>query len=145
MAAPAPAQIAAVRRFNRLYTRELGLLGGHHLDSPYGLTEIRVLWELAHRESPTASELADDLGLDRGQLSRLLAKLTREGLVTKTPNPDDKRRAHLELTPKGKSTFADLNTRADKNVEEVLAALPSGTRRALVQAATALTGVPEPQ
>lgn len=144
MTHPAPTQIAAVRRFNRLYTRELGLLGGHHLDSPYGLTEVRVLWELAHRTGPTASELADDLGLDRGQLSRLLAKLGREGLVTRTPNSDDKRRAHLELTAKGKETFAELNSRADKNVEAVLATLPSRTRHALVQAATALTGAAEP-
>ena len=144
MTNPAPTQIAAVRRFNRLYTRELGLLGGHHLDSPYGLTEIRILWELAHRDAPTASELSDDLGLDRGQLSRLLAKLVREGLVTRTPNADDKRRVHLELTAKGKETFAELNTRADRNVEEVLATLPPRTRNALVQAATALSGAPEP-
>lgn len=101
MTHPAPTQIAAVRRFNRLYTRELGLLGGHHLDSPYGLTEIRVLWELAHRASTTASELADDLGLDRGQLSRILAKLVREGLITRTTDADDKRRAHLELLHEG--------------------------------------------
>jgi DNA-binding MarR family transcriptional regulator/N-acetylglutamate synthase-like GNAT family acetyltransferase len=145
MTNPPPSHVAAVRRFNRLYTRELGLLGGHHLDSPYGLTEIRVLWELAHRAAPTASELADDLGIDRGQLSRLLAKLTKEGLVKRTPNADDKRRGHLELTPEGKQTFAELNTRADQNVEAVLAALPSRTRHALVQAATALTGAPEPQ
>src|SRR5690242_3633214 len=91
MTAPTPAAIQAVRRFNRLYTRELGLLGARHLDSPYGLTEIRVLYELAHRDLPTASQLADDLGIDRGQLSRLLAKLTREGLVTSTRNADDKR------------------------------------------------------
>src|SRR5580765_8915351 len=99
MTAPTPSHIQAVRRFNRLYTRELGLLGGKHLDSPYGLTEIRILCELAHRDLPTASQLADDLGLDRGQLSRLLAKLTRLGLVTSTRNRDDKRRSHLELTP----------------------------------------------
>src|SRR5690348_16190717 len=111
-----PTKISAVRRFNRVYTRELGLLGGHHLESPYGLTEIRVLWELAHRDAPTASELADDLRLDRGQLSRLLGKLTREGLITRTPNADDKRRAHLALTRKGRETFDELNTRADKNV-----------------------------
>jgi DNA-binding MarR family transcriptional regulator/N-acetylglutamate synthase-like GNAT family acetyltransferase len=140
-----PTQIQAVRRFNRLYTRELGLLGNQHLGSPYGLTEIRVLWELAHRDAPTASELADALGLDRGQLSRLLAKLTREGLVAKTANADDKRRAHLALTPKGRETFAELNSRADRNVEEVLAALPNRTRQALVQAATALTGAPAPE
>ena len=144
MTAPSPAAIQAVRRFNRLYTRELGLLGARHLDSPYGLTEIRVIYELAHRDAPTASELSTDLGLDRGQLSRLLAKLTREGIVTRRPNADDRRRSHLELTDRGREVFADLNARADKNVEEVLATLPSRTRQALVQAATALSGPPEP-
>lgn len=145
MTNPAPSAIQAVRRFNRLYTRELGLLGARHLGSPYGLTEVRVIYELAHRDLPTASEIADDLGLDRGQLSRLLAKLTRQGLVTSRPNADDKRRAHLELTPEGRQLFADLNARADKNVEEVLAALPARTRQALVQAATALSGGPAPE
>lgn len=144
MSAPTPTAIQAVRRFNRLYTRELGLLGARHLDSPYGLTEIRVIYELAHRDAPTASDIATDLGLDRGQLSRLLAKLTKEGLVTKRANTDDKRRSHLELTEKGKKAFAEFNARADKNVEEVLAALPTRTRQALVQAATALSGAPEP-
>lgn len=145
MTAPTPTHIQAVRRFNRLYTRELGLLGARHLDTPYGLTEIRILYELAHRDLPTASELADDLGLDRGQLSRLLAKLTRQGLIASTRNPDDKRRSHLELTPEGKKVFADLDARADKNVEGVLATLPPRTRQALVQAATALSAAPAPE
>jgi DNA-binding MarR family transcriptional regulator/N-acetylglutamate synthase-like GNAT family acetyltransferase len=138
-----PAAIAAVRRFNRLYTRELGLLGARHLDSPFGLTEIRILFELAHREGPTAAELATDLGLDRGQLSRLLAKFEREGLVRRMRHPDDGRRAPLALTAKGRRVFADLDTRAEANVGSVLGHLPPSTRNALIQAATAL-GDPGP-
>jgi DNA-binding MarR family transcriptional regulator/N-acetylglutamate synthase-like GNAT family acetyltransferase len=131
-------EIQAVRRFNRLYTRELGLLGAHHLESHYGLTEIRVIYELAHREAPTAADLATALGLDRGQLSRLLAKLTQQGMVIRTRHPDDKRRTPLALTDAGRRLCAELDGRADQNVAEVLEGLPHASRRALVRAAEAL-------
>jgi DNA-binding MarR family transcriptional regulator/GNAT superfamily N-acetyltransferase len=139
MPQPTPASIAAVRRFNRLYTRELGILSGRHLGSPYGLTEVRILWELAHRDDLTASELADELGLDRGQLSRLLAKFERSGLVKRTRHAEDARRASLELTAKGRKVFAGLDTKAEEHVGAILEALPAPSREALVRAAETLT------
>src|SRR5580700_10440780 len=95
-ASPAIAQhdaIAAVRRFSRFYTSQLGLLGDGLLRSEFSLTEARVLYELAHREAPTATELVRDLGLDAGYLSRILKAFDQRGLITRTPSPRDGRQA----------------------------------------------------
>src|SRR5690349_4446182 len=73
--------IATVRAFNRFYTRRIGVLDEGLLATPFTLTESRLLWEFAHRERVTASELARDLGLDRGYLSRLLRGLRERGLI----------------------------------------------------------------
>ena len=130
--------VQAVRRFNRLYTRQLGLLDAGLLGSRYSLTEVRVLFELAQRDRPTAVEIATDLGIDRGLLSRLLAKLLRAGLVSRTRHPDDRRRAPLQLTAKGRRVFAQLDRRADRQVRDLLTGLPAPERVALVWAAQAV-------
>src|SRR5881398_1005802 len=98
----------AVRDFNRFYTARIGALGDTHLGSPFSLTEVRVLYELAHREHPTASEIADALALDRGYLSRTLQALRRRRLVAASPGAD-KRRTHLSLTETGRKAFAPLD------------------------------------
>lgn len=133
-ARPADPAIAAVRRFNRFYTRTIGVLGDAHLDGPFSLTEVRVLYELAHRATATAGAIAADLGLDAGYLSRIVRGFTAQGLVRKRPSPDDARESLLELTAKGKRTFATLDAQADDATGALLARLPAATRDRLVDA-----------
>src|SRR6266568_6946915 len=90
--------IQAVRRFNRFYTRQIGVLQEHLLHSRFSLTEVRVLYELAHRASVTAGELCQELGLDRGYLSRMLQNFEKQGWIKTTPSPADRRRIFLSLS-----------------------------------------------
>src|SRR5215471_8362460 len=99
-------RIAAVRRFNRFYTQKIGALNEGLLGSPYSLTEVRILYELAHCDRPTASELAKQLGLDAGYLSRTLSAFQERGLIKKAPSKEDGRRSFLFLTGRGKAAFA---------------------------------------
>jgi DNA-binding MarR family transcriptional regulator/N-acetylglutamate synthase-like GNAT family acetyltransferase len=134
-AAPAvPDAVDAVRAFNRFYTRRIGVLGERLLDSPYSLSEMRVLYELAHREAPTASQLCADLGLDPGYLSRLLRRLERAALVARTAAADDRRRSLLRLTPRGRAAFAPLDARARDEIRSMLAAVAPAARAELVAA-----------
>src|SRR5260370_20555434 len=93
--------IQAVRRFSRFYTRQIGVLQEHLLQSQFSLTEVRVMYELAHRANVTASELCQELGLDRGYLSRMLQNFEKQGWIKTTPSPADRRRIFLSLTSKG--------------------------------------------
>src|ERR1043165_7847548 len=86
--------IAAVRRFNRFYTKHIGVLREGHLDSPFSLTEVRVLYELAHQDAPTASDLARELQIDPGYLSRMLRKFEQRDLIEKTRSESDGRQTH---------------------------------------------------
>jgi DNA-binding MarR family transcriptional regulator/GNAT superfamily N-acetyltransferase len=126
--------VEAVRRFNRFYTQQLGVLREGLLSSPFSLTEVRVFYELAHRESPTASELARDLGLDAGYLSRILRSFKRRGLIARKTSESDGRRSHLSLTKKGQQTFAPLNTRAQEEVGATLRMLSLADQKRLVEA-----------
>jgi DNA-binding MarR family transcriptional regulator/GNAT superfamily N-acetyltransferase len=128
------ARIEAVRRFNRFYTRRIGVLREGLLDSPYPLTQARVIYELAHRAGVTASELGADLGLDAGYLSRLLRGLREQGLVAKTRSAEDGRRSLLRLTPAGEAAFATLNARSREEIGAMLGALPARGRERLVRA-----------
>ena len=103
MAAPELTQhIDAVRHFNRFYTRQIGVLGEAFLQSPFSLTETRVLYELAHRDQPTATDLGRELGLDPGYLSRILRNFGRRGLITRTRSSTDGRQSLLALTARGR-------------------------------------------
>src|SRR5262245_60107982 len=102
-------RVAAVRGFNRRYTRRLGVLQDGFLQTPYSLAEARVLYELAQRQRPTATEVAAALGLDHGYLSRILRGFGERGLVVKTASPDDRRQSLLSITAKGRMAFAQLD------------------------------------
>ncbi len=110
----------SVRAFNRFYTRRIGALGEGHLGSGFSLTEVRVLYEVAHREAPTAGAIADALGLDKTYLSRTLRAFKAHGLVRTTPAADDARRKTLELTAKGRRAFAPLDDGAREEIVRML-------------------------
>jgi DNA-binding MarR family transcriptional regulator/N-acetylglutamate synthase-like GNAT family acetyltransferase len=126
--------VAVMRGFNRFYTRLIGVLQDGLLQSPFSLAELRVLYELAHRDRPTATELAADLALDGGYLSRILRALTTRRLVRRTRSADDGRQTHLSLTKKGETAFAELDARAHEEVRALLRTIDEHDRRRLVGA-----------
>jgi DNA-binding MarR family transcriptional regulator/N-acetylglutamate synthase-like GNAT family acetyltransferase len=127
-------RIAAVRRFNRFYTRPIGVLRENSYESPFSLTEVRVLYELAHRENPTASDLSNQLGLDAGYLSRLLNGFQKRGLIARKPSNADGRQTLLSLTAKGRKVISALDTRSHEEVGKILGTLPAGDQHCLVEA-----------
>jgi len=131
-------QIAAVRAFNRFYTRKLGVLDQQLLKSPFSLSEARVLYELAHREDAAAKEIGIELGLDPGYLSRIIQKFDEDGLITRKPLPADRRQYRLGLTARGRQAFARLERSSHDDVAAMLAALPPGERARLVGAMAAI-------
>ena len=128
-----PARIAAVRRFNRFYTRRIGVLQEGLLKSPFSLTEARVLYELAHREDATASALVRDLGLDAGYLSRLLKGFEERGLIRRAASPLDARQSLLTLTALGRAAFAPLDHRSQDEIGAMLRGLPAPAQKRLVE------------
>jgi DNA-binding MarR family transcriptional regulator/GNAT superfamily N-acetyltransferase len=131
---PAADRIAAIRDFNRFYTRRIGVLHERLLRSRFTLTESRLLWELAHSDATSASDLAAALGLDAGYLSRLLAALRERGLVRAVRAKDDARRSALSLTAAGRKAFGELDARSQQEVRGLLAALPEAGQRELLEA-----------
>ena len=127
-------RIAAVRQFNRFYTRRIGVLQGGLLASPYSLTEVRVMYELAQGNKPTAAELGSGLGLDAGYLSRILQRFRKEGLLASAGSKDDARRTHLWFTRKGRKTFAPIEQATNVEVGAMLGRLPVTKQRAVVAA-----------
>ena len=127
-------RVEAARRFNRFYTRKIGVLreGAYH--SAFSLTEVRVLYELAHRNQPTATALGRELGLDAGYLSRLLRGFERRGLVLKTRSATDGRQSHLSLTARGRRVFAPLNARSHHEVAAMLRGLSPTAQQRVVDA-----------
>ncbi|MBZ5685424.1 MAG: helix-turn-helix domain-containing GNAT family N-acetyltransferase [Acidobacteriia bacterium] len=125
--------VQTVRRFNRFYTRQIGVLQEHLLQSQFSLTEVRVLYELAHRENATAKDLCRDLGLDRGYVSRMLQSFETQGWIKTAPSPDDRRRQFLSLTAKGHKVFEPLERRSTEEVAAMLDRLsPSQQKKMLV-------------
>jgi DNA-binding MarR family transcriptional regulator/GNAT superfamily N-acetyltransferase len=126
--------VQTIRRFNRFYTRRIGVLHEHLLESQFSLTEVRVLYELAHRENVTASELRQDLGLDRGYLSRMLRAFEKKGYLKMVRAAGDLRRVLLSLTARGRRVFARLEQRSNKEIGAMLAKLSSVQQKSLLSA-----------
>jgi len=124
----------AMRRFNRFYTKQIGVLHEGLVQSPFSLTEVRVLYELAHRDKVTASELATDLGLDAGYLSRMLRRFDYCGFLDKSPSPTDGRRTHLRLTPQGRDAFAPLDQRSHDEAAAMLGRFSAAEQNRLLEA-----------
>jgi len=127
-------RVEAVRQFNRFYTQKIGVLHEGLLRSPFSLTEVRVLYELAHRERPVASELGKDLGLDPGYLSRILSRFRKRGFIHSKVSKQDGRQSILTLTEKGKTAFAPLNERARDEIRTLIGPLNDEDQIRLVQA-----------
>ena len=127
-------RVAAVRRFNRLYTKQIGVLHEKLLRSPFSLTEARVIYELAHHEQTTATELSNELGLDPAYLSRILHRFKRQGLLDRRLSETDGRQSLLWLTEQGQEAFATLNARSYNEIEAMLNRLPVEDQGRLVEA-----------
>jgi DNA-binding MarR family transcriptional regulator/GNAT superfamily N-acetyltransferase len=126
--------VGAIREFNRFYTRQIGLLGKGYLDSPFTLAEVRVLYELAHQDSPTAGEVAKALGLDAGYLSRMLLSFRKRGFLAREASEQDARRTHLSLTKKGRAAFDVLEAKSEAEVAKMIGRLSAGEQHRLAAA-----------
>ncbi len=132
--APDAERIAAVRRFNRFYTQHVGVLRDGYLDSPFSLTEARVLFEIRQRGNTTATEIGRDLGLDAGYLSRILGHFEKSGLIRKERSPSDGRQSFLSITAVGRKAMALLERRTVRQVGDVLHRLSDPEQDRLVTA-----------
>jgi DNA-binding MarR family transcriptional regulator/GNAT superfamily N-acetyltransferase len=126
--------VQTIRRFNRFYTHQIGVLQEHLLQSQFSLTEVRVLYELAHRENITAKDLCRDLGLDRGYVSRMLQTFETQGWIKTSPSPADRRCQFLSLTAKGHKVFDPLERRSSDEVAAMLARLSPKQQTKMISA-----------
>ena len=133
--------VEAVRRFSRFYTKQIGLLQERILRSPFSLAEARVIYELAHHQQTTATELCNELGLDAGYLSRILRDFNKRGLVDKGRSETDGRKKYLCLSEKGQAAFAGINTRSRREIELKLNNLSPADQTRLVQAMQTIEGL----
>ena len=127
-------RISAVRRFNRFYTRQIGVLRKTYLGSPYSLAEMRVLYEIANGKALTASDVGRALDLDAGYLSRVLRNFEKQGLISRKTSAADARQSHLALTERGAKTFAPFERRSQQQASDMLGALKPADQARLVAA-----------
>jgi DNA-binding MarR family transcriptional regulator/GNAT superfamily N-acetyltransferase len=136
-----PDASAAIRRFNRFYTREIGVLDGNLLQSGFSLAEARILYELGQTPEIAATEIGEKLNLDRGYLSRMLRAFQRKRLISRKSDVTDKRRSHLSLTEKGRTTFRQLDRRSSEAAAGMIADLPPGAVNVLLAAMKTIEGI----
>ena len=129
----ARSHVKAVRAFNRFYTQRIGVLR-RYLDTDFTLTEVRVLYELAHRPPLAARDLVRDLELDAGYLSRILRRFEDKGWVAREPAPHDGRQHLLRLTEAGYATFGPLQQKSRDETAALLSAVPREARPRLIEA-----------
>ena len=125
--------IDKIRSFNRFYTNIIGLLDRHFLNTPYSLTEGRVLYEIAHTELCTAKKIRANIDIDEGYLSRIIDKFIKQGVVRKTPAPVDRRLHIIVLTEKGMREFAKLNENSNKLIAQMIERLSEEERAELIE------------
>ncbi len=135
----AVAAVAAVRGFNRFYTNVIGLLRGKYLDTPYSLTEARLLFELAQRDISEVTDLRRTVDIDPGYLSRILARFETDGLISRQRSAADGRRQVIRLTDSGRSVVAGLDARSAEQTRDMLAAVRDEDRRKLLDAMRVIT------
>src|SRR4051812_7158103 len=127
-------EIEIARRFNRFYTQRIGVLDEGLLDSPFSLTEVRVMYELAHHRGIGAAELARTLGLDKGYLSRILKRFRAKSWLARSPAGADRRRHVLALTAAGRRAFTPLEKRSQRQMRAMLAPLATAQRQRVLDA-----------
>ena len=133
--------VAAVRAFNRFYTNMIGLLRGKYLDTPYSLTEARLLFELGQREASEVTDLRRVVDIDPGYLSRILSRFTSDGLITRQRSAADGRRQVIRPTGTGRSVVARLEARSAGQTRAMLATVRDEDRRRLLEAMRVITDV----
>lgn len=136
-----PGRVDAVRAFNRFYTNLIGVVGESLLETPYSLTEARVIFELAQRDRFEVTELRRSLGLDAGYLSRILTRFETDGLLRRERSAADARRQVAGLTDRGRSVYRDLDARSGDQIGGILTGLPESEQRRLVGAMEAITSI----
>lgn len=134
-------RIDAVRAFNRFYTSVIGVLSEGLLETPYSLTEARVIFELGAGDAREAAGLCRSLDLDAGYLSRILSRFEADGLVVRERAPDDARRRLVRLTARGREVFQDLDGRSAARIGRTLAGLTEDDQRRLVGAMGVIEGI----
>jgi len=133
--------VANIRAFNRFYTRVLGLLDKHILNSQYTLPEVRILYELATNENLTASDLIETLHIDKGYLSRIILDLRTKKLVQSKRSDRDARSLVLSLTKVGQKEFTILNKASDLQLASILEKLNNAERTKLVRNMNEIVGL----
>jgi len=124
--------IDRIRSFNRFYTNIIGLLDQHFLDSPFSLTEGRVLYEICNTEECSAKKIRENLVIDEGYLSRILDNFAKRGLIKKSPSPGDGRLRIILPTEKGKRAFSDLNDNSNRLITRLIENLSDGECEELI-------------
>jgi DNA-binding MarR family transcriptional regulator/GNAT superfamily N-acetyltransferase len=127
-------RVEAVRRFNRFYTKQIGVLNEGLLNSPFSLAEARVVYELAHHEQTTATHLAQELELDPGYLSRILRRLQQRGLIGRRRSDADGRQVLISLTERGQAAFSEINAASRNEIEAMLRDLSPAEQDRLLHA-----------